>query len=753
MERSYKILLGFFVVSFLTSSVFAGFNFSHRFSTLKLDSAKFLLSTSMSNVAGTVEEGEDGNISGTGDITFDNGVLERGTWRSLIISGKHDPDGDYKSVLDGDDTFRSEGGKIKHSMRIQSGNNRIEGQIFFDDTKSTTGGIALDAAASLTVAIQSNLNTNIEFIGSPTALADTGAIVELDSDLHFADDCCFIGTGTVDLRRNSLYIGGKNDLFLTHTINWENASDINLGSKTILNGTWKFQGINNVLNGHGNILDLTQRGTIWIESASTLELTDIVVKGIGIDKGWFHFENDTAQINFSNVTIELENRFRTSIGGIYVDGPSTVITKNYDWTFDQSGSLTVDGVTLWKDPAGYAQDDARGNILFTDNNFTNGKYLSYIFSGTIQDISQSDIYDLVIDNSQAIVSLEAVDLTGLQEQLNTIDHGPNNVHFVDNIVTMSFNIYLGTFPGNNHRMYVENPGYTTTVDGSQLYIHFARETTDWMIDVADNTKLVFENVVLKDFQPKYIKLGSDSSVIFGDGTIVELATTASMPNFASSVMTMSFDGNVIINGYGHEFDLSTAPKYALDINPLDPTTSATLTLENVRLAGLGSYEYNLRSLHRFGTVQYRNCDLMLTSDYTYSEGFLNIYQDVNLKGMDHKFTYQTPRQGKVQADSIFLIDRDVTFSYDAGNHDMPLAGGPTRFELDAAGVLYLNGCTLYSTKTGLQLDQGTLIIDDKVTLTSEAQNSGEAITFDESALDVKVLGGATMDVFGRLKVK
>jgi len=322
-----------------------------------------------------------------------------------------------------------------------------------------------------------------------------------------------------------------------------------------------------------------------------------------------------------------------------------------------------------------------------------------------------------------------------------------NVHFFDSTVSLTYNIYLvaGTAGGYEHKLYVHKPGDTVTVNGDGRYIHCSREASSKLIRVSDDTTVKFTNVVLKDFQPKYFDLNTTGSVIFGDGTTIELAEDTQV----DSSYTLSFEGGIIINGYGHEFDLSTGPGsyYAMEL-----FSTATLTLENLRLTGLGSTANNLFCNHRFATLDIRNADLMLTGNYTFSEGFMNIYQDVTLKGKDHVFAYQSPRQGRVHSDGMLLIDKDVTFSYDAGDWNAyKVLAGRTLFDLeDASSILYLNGCTLHSTRTGLQLDQGTLVVDDKVTLTSEAIYEAEAMQLG-SAVDIKVLGGANMNVYGLLK--
>lgn len=575
---------------------------------------------------------------------------------------------------------------------------------------------------------------------------DTGIALQLvnvfeDSaniySVRYSHDGAYIARGDTD---NYVGVYGIQPIpFLLNDVS------IVLNSDVSFNVTTTFQG-NCSIFGNGHILDFSSGNTINIDDNSTLKLRDVFIKDYGLDYGGFLFTSKDSELRIANSTIELTRDITTDIGGIYVDGPTTLIIKNHDWTFDSQGSLTVDGVTLWKDYADQVDNvqNQLGDIIFGTSE-SNHKTL--ISGGTIQGLGTKD---QIKNNSNAILYIkEEIEsdtswitrIDDLEEQLSTIDRGRSNIHF-DSNVTLSYNIYLGTATSYSHKMYIHG-GSTITVDGSGKYVHFSREASDKLLEISANTKLIFQDIVLKDFLPQHINFASGASIEFGDGTTIELAQDADI----DSNYTMSFDGSVIFNGYGHEFNLSTAPKYAMEVLP-----TATLTVENIRITGLGdssSGEHNLKCNHRFSTLEFRNCDLMLTGNYTFSEGFLNFYQDVNIKGKNHTFAYQSPRQGKISTDATLFVDRDVTFSYDAGNWDFyKTMASKTAFILeDASSIFYLNGSTLHSTRTGLQLETGTLVIDDKVTLTSEAIYRSEAMVL-KSNLDVKVLGGANLQLFG-----
>jgi hypothetical protein len=69
---------------------------------------------------------------------------------------------------------------------------------------------------------------------------------------------------------------------------------------------------------------------------------------------------------------------------------------------------------------------------------------------------------------------------------------------------------------------------------------------------------------------------------------------------------------------------------------------------------------------------------------------------------------------------------------------------------DITARLYLQGCTLYSTRTGLHLSGGTVIVDDLVTFSSTAQYDAEALRLNAN-LDLVVRAGAQLEFFGIIK--
>ncbi|MCK4517638.1 hypothetical protein KAT92_02600, partial [Candidatus Babeliales bacterium] len=492
----------------------------------------------------------------------------------------------------------------------------------------------------------------------------------------------------------------------------------------------------------GNILDLTNGGTLLVDSGSTLDLVDIVIKGVGgnAGEGSIIFADDSSKLNLVNSAIELVSNYSTTIGGIYVSGPAACLLGNNNWTFDQQASLTVDGMTLWKDPL---DQDTCGELIFGT---PEANYLTLLNSGTIKEMADAFLAILpswvettsdavvahegrldtaesfLITNSDAIVSLD--------DHLRFI-HGPSDFTFSSNVT-----LTVDTFLSNDH---VFTIGSNLIFDGDNHMMRF-KKGDNGTLAVGGNS-LTLQNIILKDFHPSAIST-TTGSVTFGDGTTIEMSDNNSI---LSSNYTISCNGRVKLNCYGNELDISQM-QHAIDILP-----SSTLEIYNARISGLGgangnSYTNNLKCLAPDSTLTLTNCELMLEDNYSFTEGHLNIYQDVAIRGPEMPtsgsslvFAYQSPQATTIHTVSKLMIDRYITFSYDSDS-----ASKEKLVMEDKSAILHLNGCTLYSTRTGLVLETGRLQVEDKVSLRNEATIPEEAMVF-KSDLDVDVLSGAIFD--------
>lgn len=169
--------------------------------------------------------------------------------------------------------------------------------------------------------------------------------------------------------------------------------------------------------------------------------------------------------------------------------------------------------------------------------------------------------------------------------------------------------------------------------------------------------------------------------------------------------------------------------------------SGPLVIENMDIVGLK--KNNIRCLNNTGAITFRNCRLCLSQDFTFSNGSILFDQSVLITGTN-KFNYTTTLGSTIKSFGYLYLDQGITFSYAPNRPNKNLI-----FMSDKTSTLYLNGSTLHSTRTGIRLSNGTVIIDNKVTFTSEASNTGQAIILD-SSLNVQLMGSAFLDTYGHI---
>jgi len=487
-----KLLLIVGSILVLTESLHAGFNFSSKNSKIRVGTnARLIVNKNIPNVDGTLDiiSHSANSIVGSNTITFDRGRLGNDSMET-VFSGIYDPagnSGEDKIILQGSAAtphrLYSDAGAILQKIEVVGGYNIIEGRpnfeypIVFDGDPNTT----------LTVGIESKLNKNIEL--------NDGQII-LSDDLALSDDVLIVGDGTINLNEKTFHFPGADSTW-TNSLLFDNATDIKLHARTSLTGSWTFKKTS-VLNGNGCVLDLTGGGQLVVTPDVTLELNDVVIKGVGDDGGLggFVFENDNSTIVFSEVTVELESTYTTNQGRIYVDGTSTVYVKDNVWWFDGSSSLTVDGVTLWTDRAGALGTHPLGvGFASPESNF-----YSSVANGTVKMAANqadfSSLQSLVISNSNAINFL--FDLT----IANSNAIVGNDVHLV---------------PGEYFEFTSDQ-----TFDGNGINYVFCH-WSEPQFRVSAGVTVTLKNIDLLRINENTFSLGAGAKIKIGENVLFELA--------------------------------------------------------------------------------------------------------------------------------------------------------------------------------------------------------------------------------------
>jgi len=204
-----------------------------------------------------------------------------------------------------------------------------------------------------------------------------------------------------------------------------------------------------------------------------------------------------------------------------------------------------------------------------------------------------------------------------------------------------------------------------------------------------------------------------------------------------------FEGSCILNCGRNILDISSDACITV-------TDGATLLLEDVVIKGLATD--NIKCTDDDGIIQLDDVIWVQEDDFNFSNGALKFKNDVKMMG-DYIFAYQTIKTSTLLSRSTLALDVGFTFSYN------PTCTSKDLIEMtDNTSLLLLNGATLHTTVTGMQLTKGKLrvlrdsFLSSEVTSVSDGEGKpvriDEGITFgaDDADYDLScdILSGVTL---------
>ena len=454
-------------------------------------------------------------------------------------------------TLDGSRTHKAVDNGTILNLTISGTGNKLYGAPLF------SGNVTIGSGADVSFGIRSKMNVNVA-LGSGT--------MKLENDLLFTDSKQMTGAGTMNLQNFKLKFGAK-PLTFSSAITWQNASDIDLGGFTTLSAAWSFAS-DGVINGNGNVLDISSAGVLAIAAATTLRLTDLYLKGFG-STGDITFANSTTSIlRLSNVVIEMTGSKTISSGQVIIDGPVTIITKSNTLTFSSSGVLTINGQTL--------QFDRMGSL-----------------SGGVSPTTAGA--NLVLNNSARVV------------EVNTIESVPGGFAISGN-TTLPYDLYLS----EDHVLSVTA---SCTITGNGHRIIFANKKSANMI-LSNSVALVFNSVNLQNFASEHVTLGSGASIVFDQNCQVETYPDTTLTS------NLNFGPSSILWGRGNSLSLGSAS--------IISKSATGLTIKDVFLKGLSSN--NLKCEVSTAKITFDNTMLYMDANFGFTTGVFAIRNQSAIKG-------------------------------------------------------------------------------------------------------------------------
>lgn len=174
-----------------------------------------------------------------------------------------------------------------------------------------------------------------------------------------------------------------------------------------------------------------------------------------------------------------------------------------------------------------------------------------------------------------------------------------------------------------------------------------------------------------------------------------------------------FAGDCVMNGRGNILTLAPTCTFIVD-------EDATLLLQDIVIKGINSNK--IQCVDSSSTLSCDNAVFILDGNFSFTRGRLDVIKDFRISGSGYNFSYETDQALNIGPASSLTIDRGTIFTYQPNNNNNQLL----QF-FDRSSQLILRDCILSVADSGLQLMQGTVIIDGNTHLLSQAVNQSQGV--------------------------
>jgi len=540
--------------------------------------------------------------------------------------------------------------------------------------------------------------------------ADTAATMYLSNVSWLGDSgnaIRVIGSGLVSTAEDAATLtlassATAGNIFAT-SVSWANGVHMELLSDVALtaSATWSFAN-NSILEGRGHHLDLAS-GTLSVASGKTLTLRNVVLDNVATGS----LADVAGTLNLSNVTIILggaDVNWQALTVSVTVDGPLYIVTGSHALTVPYgggSGTSTLNGVTAYYD-----------TLSDVDNANVNG------FGGT----GRLCFVSVPVHGNISITS--ATNLTENQYLFPTDDGILGH--------TLTF---VGTVTYNGHGRSVVFPASNPTLDSEVVFI------------VSNDTDVLTTNVLLEGLKPPHATVGTDSTLFFGDNTIVRLHEDWIGGNAPAIVYTFGSDAaatgeTMVLDLNGYAIDLADAGAGIA----LQGGAGSTLRIQNGRLLNLSSTKLSATASSKLILENVELCLSVASSgNATFANAALDIEGQCIISGVAGNIFSNTSTDTITIADNATLTVMDgMIYSHNnTGLTNFAMNSSSSRLEL-IGGVFRRPASAAVAP---LVLTKGTLVFDHK----SYIQPGTDGINLGDGSSSVnnvslEIRPGATINV-------
>ncbi|KKP23022.1 MAG: hypothetical protein SZ59_C0004G0097 [candidate division TM6 bacterium GW2011_GWF2_28_16] len=208
----------------------------------------------------------------------------------------------------------------------------------------------------------------------------------------------------------------------------------------------------------------------------------------------------------------------------------------------------------------------------------------------------------------------------------------------------------------------------------------------------------------------------DEPILFKDASDIKLNSNLYLNS------TWTFSGSSILCGGDKIIFLNTD-------NCIRVLANSHLLIRDAVLYGLSGS--NISCIDDSSVISLQNVKIILDNNFNFTSGALIFWDTVEFIGKNKTFNYQTNMTSTIKDNAIIVLGNTVTFSY------APSSGKNNLLEFEADdSTINLNGGTIYTAYTGLDLLKGRIVVDKNSNLIIESKNwLYESVTSTYNNLD------------------
>ncbi len=265
------------------------------------------------------------------------------------------------------------------------------------------------------------------------------------------------------------------------------------------------------------------------------------------------------------------------------------------------------------------------------------------------------------------------------------------------------------YDGESARGFVRMNGGFTIMDG-------AKATLDTVVSVSGAIDLRETGIMqlIKDIHFDAKLSWSSSGYIDGRGKAIFLNDTLSIP----PSKTIHIISDTIIDGNKNVMLLNENAQIIVESN-------ATLTLRNLIIRNLRNNQFHpcIKVAGNSGKLVLDNTELSITGDMNFGQGQLYIHNDAVFSGTS-AFIYASTAPCFIAQFGTLTFDIGTTFSFvppSTNANDLMILQ-------DRTSSLLLNGASLKTTNSGMQMTRGSLFLSNNVSIESNTGNGVSSLS-------------------------